>query len=145
MKCIGGNSSSTYRTITTRRRVDPLPSPVSLSLSISLNAPLLDRPAANMATKDECVAAITAKGDEIKAAKAGGASLDAMPVSFRAHEAARISRAARVETAKADVANALVHGSGSEYEPAPAGEAPGATTPRLPATWSRDRRGHRRA
>ena len=59
------------------------------------------------------------------AAKAGGASLDAMPVSFRAHEAARISRAARVETAKADVANALVHGSGSEYEPAPAGRDAG--------------------
>jgi len=45
------------------------------------------------------------------------ASLDAMPVSFRAHEAARISRAARVETAKADVANALVHGGGSAREP----------------------------
>ena len=40
-----------------------------------------------------------------------------MPVSFRAHEAARISRAARVETAKADVANALVHGGGSAREP----------------------------
>ena len=50
-------------------------------------------------------------------ARHSAASLDAMPVSFRAHEAARISRAARVETAKADVANALVHGGGSSREP----------------------------
>ena len=50
-------------------------------------------------------------------ARRPAASLDAMPVSFRAHEAARISRAARVETAKADIANALVNGGGSAREP----------------------------